>query len=119
MWLSSEAYVGMCGHHHPLHGALISARGIQTSRSADSATARSCVSRTTIYSVPTVLLSAMVAFPLTRFVPGDVQAHVNRFTAMLGTLRLRDGNRVYYDRAVRYSSANDRPVLRLMLASMI
>lgn len=117
-WLSSEAYVGMCGHHHPPHGAPISAGGIQDPRSADSATVRSCVLRTAIcglasstgcpvgdafpqgghvfrvavtehrsppqhLSVPTVLLSAMVAFPLTRFVPGEVQAAVNRSTAML------------------------------------
>lgn len=108
----------MCGHHHPPHGAPISARGIRTLRSADSATVRSCVLRTTIYglasftgypvgeaspqgghsfrvavtehrsppqhlSVPTILLSAMVVFPLTRFVPGEMQAHVNRSTAML------------------------------------
>ena len=49
--LSSEAYVDMCGHHHPPHGAPISARGIQATRSADSATLRSCLSRTTVYSL--------------------------------------------------------------------
>lgn len=50
-WLSTKVYVGMCGHHHPPQGAPISARGIQTPRSADSATMRSCILRTTIYGL--------------------------------------------------------------------